>query len=406
MTTRTRSSSFGLRWISRRSSNVLRTRPARRTRREGDAQSPAARGPRPRVQRRDPYGQPAVAGHACDDHGPGSGGTQTRLPRPALEAGLSSQARSHLRCWSQEHGESTVRRPLVSDPPRRRRPAAPPTGLVGDHADKLSRIQPMARRRRGGAPATAREDADRDPLVLRRGARPRRPRGVRPSHAVRGLRLAGVCVARSSPAAFAASTAATPRWSSARPAAGSSEAAADSRGPSSPAHRSQAPASSPSSRSNRAGSSQNGMWPTPSYQDGSAVPQTSRTCSAIEGRTIASRAAVGDQHRHREPGQYVVAVDLRGRSTPRGLRGERPCSSTAPCSSRRGSSGTGGAGLAGTAGWRRCRRPDRAAGVRRVLQEAGADVVEGRGASMHRAADQVDAGDRRARRTRGRSRSR
>jgi predicted lipid-binding transport protein (Tim44 family) len=41
----------------------------------------------------------------------------------------------------------------VSKPPRRRRPAAPPSGLVGDHADKLSRIQPMTREVAEAVPA-------------------------------------------------------------------------------------------------------------------------------------------------------------------------------------------------------------------------------------------------------------
>ena len=94
----------------------------------------------------------------------------------------------------------------------------------------------------------------------------------------------------------------------------------------------------------RSGCSRWAVWPTPSYQEASAVGQVARTCSAIAGSTTVSAGPVADQQRHLQGAQHVVAVDLAGPGW-RGPAPARSCSSTAASRPPRVGAGVAGKAL-------------------------------------------------------------
>ena len=121
-----------------------------------------------------------------------------------------------------------------------------------------------------------------------------------------------------------------------------------------------------------------GAWPTPSYQDAVAVGAVARMCSAVAGRTDGVGASLGDEHRHVEGGQDVVAIDVTGGEVGPHLGWD----GDVPAHGGLQFVGVDGAGEAGT--HERAHGPDVrrqviGGGVHEVVEESGADQRAERG---------------------------
>ncbi len=135
----------------------------------------------------------------------------------------------------------------------------------------------------------------------------------------------------------------------------------------------------------------NGRWPTPSYHDARAVGQTSNTCSAIEGSTISSASPCVTRTGSVRSARTSSPSISRANSAPRtlGRHDHVPAQRRAPVV---GVERLDGAGAQEAPDRLDARGQVGAAGVARVLEEAGTDVLEG-GRAQHRAAGEVEAGD-------------